>query len=171
VTVFVAAGGLALRLPVDADEALQARLHSPEVAGEFNSFDDLAEDRATRPPPGVHRAIAVLDDGTPVGALSWFQVPYGPNAASAAWNIGITVLPEYRGRGYGSLAQRLLARHLFATTPANRVEAGTDIENIAEQRALERAGFYREAVLRQAQWRNRAWHDLVLYSMLRSDRP
>ena len=97
--------------------------------------------------------------------------PTGRTQRSAAWNIGITVLPEHRGRGHGSLAQRLLARHLFATTPANRVEACTDIENIAEQRALERAGFYREAVLRQAQWRNGGWHDLVLYSVLRSDRP
>ena len=170
-TVLVSAGGLALRLPVEADDALQARLQSPEVAGEFNFFADVEEGRATRPPPGVQRAIAVLDDGTPIGSLSWFDFPYGPNAASAAWNIGITVLPEYRGRGYGSLAQRLLARHLFATTPANRVEAATDIENIAEQRALERAGFHREAVLRQAQWRNGGWHDLVLYSVLRSDQP
>lgn len=53
--------------------------------------------------------------------------------------IGIVLLPEHRGKGYGTAAQRRLARYLFDTT-VQRVEAGTDAEDIAEQRALERAG-------------------------------
>ena len=36
-------------------------------------------------------------------------------------------------------------------------------------RALERAGYHREGVLRGAQWRAGAWHDLVLYARLRGD--
>ena len=66
-------------------------------------------------------------------------------------------------------AQRLLAEHLLATTPSHRVEASTDVENVAEQRALERAGFVREGILRGAQFRDGTWHDLVLFSLLRSD--
>ena len=38
-----------------------------------------------------------------------------------------------------------LAAYLFATTRVNRVEASTDIENRAEQRSLEKAGYVREA--------------------------
>jgi RimJ/RimL family protein N-acetyltransferase len=45
------------------------------------------------------------------------------------------------------------------------------VDNLAEQRALERAGFAREGVLRSAQFRDGRFHDLVLYSRLRSDRP
>jgi len=60
-----------------------------------------------------------------------------------AWNIGINLVPAGRGRGYGAEAQRLLAEHLLTTTSANRVEATTDVENTAEQRSLERAGFQR----------------------------
>jgi hypothetical protein len=45
----------------------------------------------------------------------------------------------------------------------------TDVENIAEQRSLEKAGFTREGILRHAQWRAGAHHDLVSYSMLRED--
>jgi aminoglycoside 6'-N-acetyltransferase len=63
----------------------------------------------------------------------------------------------------------LLADHLFAHTPAQRVQASTDITNVAEQRALDGAGFTREGILRSAQWRLGTWHDLVLYSRLRSD--
>jgi RimJ/RimL family protein N-acetyltransferase len=70
----------------------------------------------------------------------------------------------------GAAAQRALAEHLFATTPYNRVEASTDVGNVAEQRALERAGFMREGILRGAQHRaDDIHHDLVVYSMLRSE--
>jgi RimJ/RimL family protein N-acetyltransferase len=69
----------------------------------------------------------------------------------------------------GTIAQRLLAEHLFATTPLDRVEAGTDVDNIAEQKALERAGFRREGVLRGTQVRGGVRRDLVHYGLLRTD--
>ncbi|MFD9092636.1 GNAT family N-acetyltransferase [Streptomyces collinus] len=59
-------------------------------------------------------------------------------------------LTAERGKGYGKHAQRRLVEYLFAHTKVNRVEAGTEVTNIAEQRALERAGFTREGVLRGA---------------------
>ena len=43
------------------------------------------------------------------------------------------------------------------------------MDNLAEQRALERAGFTREGVLRHAQFRDGGFHDMVLYSRLRDD--
>lgn len=79
------------------------------------------------------------------------------------------MFPEHRGRGYGSRAQRQLADYLFATRLVERVEATTDVENIAERRALERAGFSQEGVLRHAQFRAGAWRDVFLYSRLRRD--
>ena len=113
--------------------------------------------------------LVELPDGTVVGEVSWHGVDYGPPPASRAANIGIALRPEHRGKGYGSAAQRLLADYLFAHTLVHRVEASTDVTNAAEQRALEKAGFTREGVLRGAQWRAGAWHDLVSYSRLRGD--
>jgi RimJ/RimL family protein N-acetyltransferase len=49
-------------------------------------------------------------------------------------------------------------------------EAAAETGDIAEQKALERAGFTREGVLRQIRWRG-AWRDEVLYSILRTDPP
>lgn len=111
-----------------------------------------------------------IDDGAPIGTVGWHQVRYGPNVESAAWNIGIELIPSARGRGYGAEAQRLLAGYLFETTGINRVEASTDVENLAEQRALEKAGFRREGVVRGAQFRAGSHRDLVTYARLRSDR-
>jgi len=113
--------------------------------------------------------MVVLEDQVPVGSVSWHSVYYGPNLGSRAYNIGIGLAGSARGRGIGSTAQRMLADHLFATTDVRRIEASTDVENIAEQRALEKAGFRREGVLRSAQFRADGWHDLVAYSLLRGE--
>jgi RimJ/RimL family protein N-acetyltransferase len=115
--------------------------------------------------------LVVEVDGTAVGSVSWHPVYYGPNLGSRAFNIGIGLAEASRGRGIGTIAQRLLAEHLFETTPVQRVEAGTDVENVAEQRALEKAGFRREGVFRSAQYRIDGWHDMVSYSLLRTDLP
>jgi RimJ/RimL family protein N-acetyltransferase len=58
---------------------------------------------------------------------------------------------------------------LFSTTLANRLEATTEVDNIAEQRALERAGFVREGVLRGSGFVRGQWRDGVMYSRLRDD--
>jgi RimJ/RimL family protein N-acetyltransferase len=113
--------------------------------------------------------LLICLDSEPVGALQFHGVQYGPNRGSIAINLGIAITPAARGRGIGSQAQRMLADYLFEQTLTQRVEASTDVTNIAEQRALERAGFSRDGVLRGAQFRLGEWHDMVLYSRLRTD--
>jgi RimJ/RimL family protein N-acetyltransferase len=115
--------------------------------------------------------LVVEEDSVPVGSVSWHPVYYGPNLGSRAYNIGIGLAEAARGRGIGTVAQRMLCEHLFATTEVLRLEAGTDVENVAEQRSLEKAGFVREGVLRSAQYRADGWHDMVAYSLLRGDLP
>jgi RimJ/RimL family protein N-acetyltransferase len=110
-----------------------------------------------------------IADGAPIGTVGWHRVSYGPNPESSVWNFGIDLRPEARGQGHGSEAQRLLADWLFEHTDANRVEASTDIENIAEQRALEKAGYTREGIARGAQFRAGRYRDLITYARLRDD--
>ncbi|MGP4017080.1 GNAT family N-acetyltransferase [Saccharopolyspora sp. 5N708] len=102
-----------------------------------------------------------------VGFVSWHRVETGPR--SHCWEIGVNLQPDSRGRGHGTEAQRLLVRYLFANTQVNRIEAGTELTNVAEQRALEKAGFTREGVLRGYGFRNGQWRDCVLYSILRAE--
>jgi RimJ/RimL family protein N-acetyltransferase len=102
-----------------------------------------------------------------VGDVGWHRVITGMN--SATWNVGIGILAKERGKGYGSRAQRLLAEYLFSHTLFNRIEASTEVDNIAEQRALEKAGFTREGVLRGASFRGGLWRDMVSYSIVRAD--
>jgi RimJ/RimL family protein N-acetyltransferase len=104
-----------------------------------------------------------------LGDVSWHPVMYGPSRGCTAWNIGIVLLPSNRGKGHGTEVLRLLALYLFDSTDLDRVEASTDVANIPTQRALEKAGFIREGVLRGAQLRGGERRDMIAYSMLRSD--
>jgi RimJ/RimL family protein N-acetyltransferase len=141
----------------------------------LNEHGDGAYDieRDGRPMPYEipnHRLAVTSEDGTELlGQVSWHPVTYGPSYGCVAWNFGRELLPAARGRGIGTEALRLLVRHLFDTTEVDRIEASTDVTNIRAQRSLAKAGFIREGVLRGAQWREGARHDLVGYSLLRTD--
>ena len=161
----------------DAD-LLDAWARSPQAKGEFNDFgiepdeDSLRETLAVGPLRNERNGQLVVEraaDGQPIGTVGWHENLYGPGPRSRAWNIGISLIPEARGQGLGGIAQRLLADYLFETTDANRVEASTDVDNLAEQRALEKAGFQREGIQRGAQFRAGAHHDLITYARVRDD--
>jgi RimJ/RimL family protein N-acetyltransferase len=169
----------ALRPVTAADVAFLDRQHEdPEAAGEFNWYGHreptrgrLAErvetGRTIRDDGGL---FAVVDDqGQLIGDVSWRTASNGPPPFGDCWQIGIWLAPEARGQGHGSAAQRLIVDYLFANSTMERVEAGTEADNIGEQKALERAGFTREGVLRRACLRAGAYRDMVVFSKLRGE--
>ncbi|MFU8852502.1 GNAT family N-acetyltransferase [Micromonospora sp. SL1-18] len=111
--------------------------------------------------------VQVEPEGAAAGLVSYQSGIYGGSAPY--WEIGIVLLPEWRGRGIGWRAQALLCDYLFAHSPAQRIQAGTHAENPAEQRSLEKAGFQLEGVVRACEFRAGAWRDGYLYSRLRDD--
>ncbi|WP_149258505.1 GNAT family N-acetyltransferase [Actinomadura sp. K4S16] len=170
----VRSAGVALRPVAEADLPLIERLRGdPELAAPFlwQGFRDVRRFRRSWEDDGMLGE----DTGTLVvarGAAFLGIVSYRRLAAAGrawCWSIGISLLPEARGHGAGSRAQRLLAEYLFAHTTAHRVQAETETGNLAEQRALEKAGFTREGVMREWGFRDGRYRDEVLYSLLRSD--
>ena len=147
--------------------------NDPDAAGEFAWFGFRAgppgEQVKLLGDTGGHLAV-VTESGHFVGEVSWRQALNAPPPNGYCWAIGIVILPTFRGRGFGTEAQRAIAEYLFAHTPAVRIEASTEAGNVAEQKALERAGFVREGVLRKAVFRAGAYHDVVMYSTLREER-
>jgi len=129
-------------------------------------YEDWGDRDPDAQPRGLERWL-IVEDGIPVGDMSAHPHFYGPNAGSKAMNMGITIADEHRGRGIGTQAQRMLAE-LLHSRGVVRVEASTDISNIAEQRALAKAGFICEGTLRGAQMRGDGRHDLQLWAHLAS---
>ena len=145
----------------------------PDVTGEYQWFgfrSDKARELERRwhedgliGDESSHLSV-VLEDGTCAGLVDWHRIGRFGN-----YEIGIGLLPEHRGHGIGTEAQRQLVEYLFSTTTAHRLQAGTEVDNVAEQRALERVGFKREGVNRQLYFRAGRWRDSVMYGLLREE--
>jgi [ribosomal protein S5]-alanine N-acetyltransferase len=146
----------------------------PEALGPFEwaGFGDVRARRRRWEQDGYigtdSAALAVvLADGTVAGIASWKAKHHG--TPGACYEIGLALLPEHRGHGLGTAAQRLLVDYLFKYTSAHRLEALTDAENIAERKALERIGFKREGVMRGVFFQHGTWRDHAVYGLLRED--
>jgi RimJ/RimL family protein N-acetyltransferase len=168
--------GVRLRPVVESDLEILERLDTDPALSEPFEWRGFRDPRRHRKrfeadrylgPDGSLLVVSASDSGSFAGFVSWTAIiTSGP---AGCVRIGIVLLPEHRGIGIGTAAQRLLADYLFATTPVHRVEATTEADNIAEQRALERAGFVREGVLRERGFVRGRWRDGVMYARLRDD--
>lgn len=76
----------------------------------------------------------------------------------------------YWGRGIATEAAQLLADHALKERQLRRLEAHVFLPNVASARVLEKSGFVREALLREAYVeRDGTIVDGLLYARLRSD--
>jgi RimJ/RimL family protein N-acetyltransferase len=88
-------------------------------------------------------AVRDADDATPatvVGAGGYF----GPPDADGVVEIGYSLTPEWRGRGYATELATALATRVAALPGVRRVVAHTGDANPASIAVLTRAGFVRE---------------------------
>jgi RimJ/RimL family protein N-acetyltransferase len=111
--------------------------------------------------------VEVEQEGAAAGFVSYLEGRY--SGMASYWEIGIALLPEWRGRGIGWRAQAMLCDYLFSHSPAQRIQAATHAENVAEQRSLVKAGFQQEGLVRAGEFRAGQWRDGYLYSRLRDD--
>lgn len=165
-----------LREPTSADfPLLDAWGVSLEFRGEFNDFGLPYKPAAERYENGViseqNGTLLIVETATdePVGTVDWRPSMYGPPPESMAFQFGISLVPEARGKGYGPVAMRQVAEYLFAHTKVNRVEGSCDVDNIPSQRAMQKAGYVYEGTIRKAQWRRGAYHDLMYFGRLRGE--
>jgi RimJ/RimL family protein N-acetyltransferase len=164
--------------PYNLDDCTITEAHPPTPEDDRFSFFGfpivgqlrrIVESGEAFPKPGeLTGRLAVEAGGEFVGGVSWHPSHYGPIPAPAV-NFGIGLFPFGRGKGYGTEAQRLLVEYLFNNTTVNRVEASTDVENLAEQRSLEKIGLQREGIMRGCHFREGRYNDMVLYATIRAD--
>jgi RimJ/RimL family protein N-acetyltransferase len=100
-----------------------------------------------------YRGVILLSTERPPGIV---EVAYG-------------VHPAARRRGLVTRAIRLVSPWAFQALGAERLEGRTDPENIASQRALERAGFTREGLERGSRSVQGVRKDMICWSLLPSD--
>lgn len=112
---------------------------------------------------GIMRLIE--QDGEFVGAVG--AVP-GAGEKRKQFGIGYWLGEPYWGQGIAVKALKIFVDELFQTTDVERLQAWVYSENTASARVLEKAGFSRDAVLRNALYKHDKLYDELVYSRLRS---
>ena len=95
-----------------------------------------------------------------------------PETASppGVFELGIGLFDlEDRGRGVGTRAVALMTKRLFDDEGAHRVQAGTDLRNVAMRAVLEHLGFALEGVMRDFMPMDDGPHDYALYAITGPD--
>jgi RimJ/RimL family protein N-acetyltransferase len=101
-------------------------------------------------------------DGTKIGTVFHFL-------NGNYMEIGYILAPNERGKGYGSEAIKIIVDYLFLSKELVRVQAITGVDNFASCKALEKAGFKREGIMRRSGFIKGEWKDGCLYSILREE--
>ena len=101
-------------------------------------------------------------DGDRIGWISHSLI-------GGSMTIEYALIPSERKKGYGTEAVRMIVDYLFLSKNIVRIQAETLVENLASQRALEKAGFTKEAIKRKSSFVRGLWRDDVLYSILREE--
>lgn len=92
-------------------------------------------------------------------------------APPGVFELGIELYDEAdRGRGLGSEVVRVLSSHLFEHEGAIRLQASTDVDNVAMRRSLEKCGFSFEGILRGFMPTMDGPRDHAMYGMTIADR-
>uniref|UniRef100_A0A7N0V620 N-acetyltransferase domain-containing protein n=1 Tax=Kalanchoe fedtschenkoi TaxID=63787 RepID=A0A7N0V620_KALFE len=84
--------------------------------------------------------------------------------------IGYGLGSKYWGKGIATSAVKIVVAESFKEQPhLRRIEAFVDVENVASQKVLEKAGFSKEGVLREYLILKGRVRNMVLFSILSTD--
>jgi ribosomal-protein-serine acetyltransferase len=108
---------------------------------------------------------AIIAGGRIVGMVGFHGIDWSNRATS----VGYWLDRAAQGTGTMTEAVGAMVDHAFAAWGLNRVEIRLDVENVRSRALVERLGFTREGVLRQALWVAGEFRDDAVYAMLAAD--
>ena len=127
----------------------------------------LEEHRARYAEPAKDSSaqFAVDVDGELVGRALLFHVDDLARNAE----LGLALLPEHQGKGYGRDVLRVLVDYGFRSRNLHRVHLQTLSSNERGLRAYRAVGFVEEGRQREHAWVEGQYEDMVLMGILRSE--
>ncbi len=106
------------------------------------------------------------DGWTMIGNSGFFNIDWRNRCAELGIFIGNKT---FWNQGYGTETMGLLLHHGFTTLNLHRIFLRVYEENPRAVRAYEKAGFVREGCMRQAEFRDGKYLDVLLMSVLRPE--
>ena len=143
--------------------------NKPEVFGEYNPLHQVSRTEAEKMFEGPHEEKSFIiekKDGNKIGFIGHFYVLH---VAGKQLEIGYSLVPSERGKGYCTEATQLMVDYLFLSKDTMRIQAQTDPRNVASHKVLEKVGFKKEGTLRKSFFMRGEWRDAYIYSILREE--
>jgi RimJ/RimL family protein N-acetyltransferase len=100
------------------------------------------------------------------GDLAGEAVFFGIDLHNRHAEVGLALLPAFRGRHLGTDVVRVLCHYGFAVRGLHRIQITTLADNQAMIAAAVRAGFVLEGTMRESAWIDGAFADGVMLSLL-----
>ncbi|MDQ3822572.1 MAG: GNAT family N-acetyltransferase [Actinomycetota bacterium] len=152
--------------PVRPDdvERLTAIVREPGVAAWWGSYDaDRVRDELIEP-EADKVVYAIEADGEVIGLIQYYE-ENDPDYRHAS--IDLFVSTAWQGRGYGTEALRVVARHLFEERGHHRLTIDPSATNERAIGAYEKVGFRPVGVMRQYErGPDGTWRDGLLMDLL-----
>lgn len=123
-------------------------------------------EREQRDPSIVNFAVCDRATGAYIGTTGLFGINGVMRFAEFRVFIGDK---KFWNRGIGTECAKLMVFYGMEKLNLNKVWLGVNAANGGGARAYEKAGFVREGVLRQEQYRNFQYYDVIRMSVLRQD--
>lgn len=105
-------------------------------------------------------AIVLREDGKLIGGCRIYRKGFGMG------EMGYCLHRNYWNQGYGTEAVRALLEWAFTSGGFHRVYAKCNPSNIGSARVMEKNGMKKEGYLRESQFKDGKWFDLLLYAIL-----
>jgi RimJ/RimL family protein N-acetyltransferase len=144
-------------------------LNKPEFFGEYNPLRQTSRtetEKMLENPLELKPFIIEKKDGSKIGFIAHFYVLH---VAGKLLEIGYSLVPSERGKGYCTEAVRIMVDYLFLSRDTMRIQACTDTRNLASQKVLEKTGFKKEGTMRKYFFIRGETRDAYLYSILREE--
>lgn len=109
--------------------------------------------------------VEEIDNGAFVGVLRLDRIDLQNRNA---W-IGLDIVPDKRGRGYGKAAFCIVMAYLFDQLGLHRLSLVTLETNLVAINLYRSLGFQEEGRLREAIWRDGKFSDLLQFGLLRQE--
>jgi RimJ/RimL family protein N-acetyltransferase len=144
-------------------------VNKPEVFGEYNPLHQMSKTEAEKMFENPHEEKSFIiekKDGSKIGFIAHFYVLH---VAGRQLEIGYSLVPSERGKGYCTEATQLMVDYLFLSKDTMRIQAQTDPRNVASHKVLEKVGFKKEGTLRKSMFIRGEWRDAYIFSILREE--
>lgn len=117
------------------------------------------------PPADDVECFSVVDLGDD-DKLAGEALLWGIDLHNRSAHLGVSLLPEFRGRAFGTDVVRVLCSYGFSVRGLHRLQVETLMDNEAMVGAATRVGFRREGILRRSAWADGSFVDTVVLGLL-----